>query len=172
MEIDQRPGFADAGAALALVDERPLTPLHPDHVKVLRLGALLIAVPLALVALVLESSGLPVPGMALVPAVLAIGWIVLLAPMRRYHARGYDMAEDRLQVVKGLLFRADTVVPFGRVQHLDVEQNPLERWYGLATLTLHTAGTHNSSVSLPGLTHENALAMREVIRAHVRRETM
>ena len=58
------------------------------------------------------------------------------------------------------------------MQHLDVGQGPLERLYGIATLTLHTAGTHNSSVSQPGLAHDAALEMRETIRAHVRRETI
>jgi len=172
MDVGQHHSTADELATRADGDERPLTALHPDHVKVLRLRALFIATPLVLAALVLEASGLPWRGMALVPVALAAVWLVLLAPRRRYHARGYDMAADRLRVVKGLLFRADTIVPFGRVQHLDVEQNPLERWYGLATLTLHTAGAHNSSVSLPGLAHETALTMREAIRAHVRRETM
>ena len=70
--------------------------------------------------------------------------------------------------MRGLLFRSDTVVPFGRVQHIDVHQGPLERAYGLGTLVLHTAGTHNASVSLPGLAHGDALAMREDIRARVR----
>ena len=75
-------------------------------------------------------------------------------------------------MVRGLLFRSDTVVPFGRVQHIDVLQGPIERGYGLATLVLHTAGTHNASVTLPGLAHADAAAMREEIRAHVKRETM
>ena len=43
--------------------------------------------------------------------------------------------------------------------------------FGLATLTVHTAGSHNASVSLPGLAHETALAMREDIRAAIRRDT-
>lgn len=153
-------------------DDGELTPLHPNHVKALRAGALLTAIPFVTAALVLEVAGVLFPGAAIVPVVLLFGWLVLLMPIRRYHARGYAMGADRLRVVKGILFRSDAVVPFGRVQHLDVEQGPIERWYGLATLTLHTAGTHNASVSLPGLEHQAALDMREAIRAHVRRETM
>jgi hypothetical protein len=42
----------------------------------------------------------------------------------------------------------------------------------MASLVLHTAGNHNASVSLPGLGHDDALAMREAIRAHVKRDTM
>jgi membrane protein YdbS with pleckstrin-like domain len=75
-------------------------------------------------------------------------------------------------VVRGLLFRSDTVVPFGRVQHIDVHQGPLDRFFGIATLTLHTAGNHNASVSLPGLGEPLAREMREEIRAHIRRETL
>ena len=75
-------------------------------------------------------------------------------------------------MVRGLLFRSDTVVPFGRVQHIDVDRGPLERYYDLSTLTLHTAGSHNASVHLPGLNHDDALAMRETIRAHIKRESL
>lgn len=153
------------------MDEEPLTRLHPDHVKVIRLGALLMAVPLAIAALLFEAAGVLFPGAFVVPVALAALWLVLIVPARRYRSRGYAMGADRLRVVRGMLFRKDTVVPFGRVQHLDVGQNPLERWYGLATLTLHTAGTHNASVTLPGLGHDTALALREAIRADVRRET-
>src|SRR3546814_11642477 len=80
------------------------------------------------------------------------------------------MGDDRLRVVRGILFRADSVVPFGRVQHIDVNQGPLERFYGLATLTVHTAGTHNASVHLPGLEEALARAMRRSAERRVGKE--
>ena len=43
---------------------------------------------------------------------------------------------------------------------------------GLATLQLYTAGSHGDVVSLPGLAHEDALEMRETIRAHIKRESL
>ena len=153
-------------------DGEPLTPLHPNYVKVVRLGTLLFALPFLIGALILELVGIFPRGIFLVPVLLLALWLVIRAPLRRYHARGFQMGADRLRVVRGLLFRSDTVVPFGRVQHIDVHQGPLERAYGLGTLVLHTAGTHNASVSLPGLGHADALAMREEIRAHIKRETM
>ncbi|HYD25096.1 MAG TPA: PH domain-containing protein [Croceibacterium sp.] len=149
-----------------------LTPLHPNYVKVVRLGTLLFTLPFVIAALVLELSGVLPRGAFLVPVGLLALWLIVRAPLRRYHARGYQLGADRLRVVRGLVFRSDTVVPFGRVQHIDVHQGPVERGYGLATLVLHTAGNHNASVSLPGLDHDDAMAMREEIRAHVKRETM
>ncbi|MBM0171341.1 PH domain-containing protein [Altererythrobacter sp. C41] len=138
----------------------------------MRVATLLAAVPFVIGALVLEVAGLLPTGVFIVPVLLAAVLIVIRAPMRRYMARGYVMGEDRLRVVRGLWFRSDTVVPFGRVQHIDVHQGPIERAYGLATLTLHTAGSHNASVSLPGLADADARAMRETIRAQIRRDTM
>lgn len=153
-------------------DGDALTPLHPNYVKVVRLGTLVAVLPFVVGALVLEFAGELPRGSFLTPVLLLALYLVIRAPLRRYHARGYQLGGDRLRVVRGLLFRSDTVVPFGRVQHIDVHQGPVERGYGLATLVLHTAGTHNASVTLPGLAHADALAMREEIRAHVQRETM
>ena len=120
------------------------------------------------------ETATPIPGWTgavWIPALLVIAYALIRVPLRRYHARGYSLEQERLRVVRGVIFRADTVVPFGRVQHIDVGQGPLERAYGLATLTVHTAGTHNASVSLPGLRHEEATAIRERIRAAIRRDT-
>ena len=154
------------------MEEGDLTPLHPNHVKALRLEALIAAAPFAVGAFVLETAGVLPRGAVIVPILLLLAWFIIRMPLRRYHARGYQMAADRLRVVTGMLFRSDTTVPLGRVQHIDVTRGPLERYFGLATLVLHTAGTHNASVTLPGLGHADAVAMREDIRAHVKRETM
>jgi len=152
------------------VDDHSLTPLHANHVKALRLSAALTATPLAFAALAAEALGLLPSGAVLLPALVAIAWYVVRLPLRRYRVRGYHLGEDRLRVVKGLLVRRDTVVPFGRVQHIDVERGPIERLFGLATLILRTAGTHNASVALPGLGEQDALAMREAIREKIRRD--
>lgn len=154
------------------MDENALTPLHPNYVKLVRLVTGLSALAAIIIALVLEyRGGLPL-GALLVPVALPALWLIVRTPLRRYRARGFHMGADRLRVVRGLIFNSDTVVPFARVQHIDVLQGPLERVFGLGTLILHTAGNHNASVALPGLWHDDAMAMREEIRAHVKRETM
>jgi hypothetical protein len=128
--------------------------------------------PLLAGALAVWASSL-VPGWVPVLVWLLVAlWLVIYLPARRYRSCGFQLGDDRLRVVRGVMFHADTVVPFSRVQHIDVEQDPLERGYGIARLILHTAGTHNSSVVLPGLALAEAGAMREAIRQHVRRESL
>lgn len=148
-----------------------LTPLHPNHRKLMIVEGALIGVPLLIAGLLVEFLAELPTGIAIVPAVLVALWMMGLAPLRRYRHKGYRLATDRLRVVKGWLFHSDTIVPFGRVQHIDVLRSPLQRPFDLATLVLHTAGTHNSSVQLPGLLYDDALTMREAIRAFITRET-
>ncbi|MFM7350530.1 MAG: PH domain-containing protein [Erythrobacter sp.] len=172
--METAPAFTPA--ATPFEDEGELTRLHPGYAHALRVGTTLMAIPFLVAALVVEvvnrEEGLIPSGIVSGAVLLVAILLILRIPARRYGARGYQMGADRLRVVRGLLFRSDTVVPFGRVQHIDVTQGPLERFFGIATLTLHTAGNHNASVALPGLGEEDARAMRETIRAHIRRETV
>jgi membrane protein YdbS with pleckstrin-like domain len=172
--MDHAPTFPPAGHPLD--DEAELTKLHPNYAHALRVQTVLTAIPFLIGALVVEAA---IRDAAVLPSGVIAGPVLLIAlaliirvPARRYSARGYQISADRLRVVRGLLFRSDTVVPFGRVQHIDVDQGPLDRFFGIATLTLHTAGNHNASIALPGLGEELARDMREAIRAHIRRETL
>lgn len=156
----------------ASAGDQELTQVHPDHVKVLRLRAGITAAVL-LIAVAFGEILAPLPnGVLLAPWIVFVAIAVWRLPMRRWSHKGYAMDNNRLRVARGFLFRSDTVVPFGRVQHIDVTQSPLERMYDLAQLVVHTAGTHNSSVVLDGLKRDLAESMREDIRAHVKREAL
>jgi hypothetical protein len=163
------PGdFADPDGAL--------TKVHPNYRTVLRLGVVLAMIPVLIAALVAEAVNaeeqfIPTGIIAGVATLFALVMVIRF-PSRRYGARGYNMGADRLRVVRGIWWHSDTIVPFGRVQHIDVDQGPVERAFGIATMTLHTAGNHNASVNLPGLEQELAKELREEIRAHIKRESL
>lgn len=169
------PGEAVSTDAVADPDGN-LTQLHPNYKTLLRLITIFVMVPVMILALVAEAALSQVDGW---PTGLISGVVLLVAlvlvirvPSRRYGARGYNMSADRIRVVRGVWWHSDTVVPFGRVQHIDVDQGPVERAFNIATLTLHTAGNHNASVHLPGLEQELAKDLREEIRAHIKRESL
>ena len=149
-----------------------LTPLDPAFMTTSRIATALGLLPFLVGAGVLEFAQLLTPGSFLVPMLLVYAFVAYTVPARKYRHWGYDMGMGRLRVVRGYMFYRDTFVPFGRIQHIDVDQGPIDRRYGLATLTVHTAGNHNSTVTLPGLAHADALAMREAIRAAIRQELL
>lgn len=151
-----------------------MQPLNRGQLHVLRIRAAAAAAALVGVVLIadlvfLSRTGFPV-GVATGAAALLLGAWAVIVPERRYRSWGYRMTEDELIVQRGLWLRARTVVPFGRVQHIDVTQGPLERWFALGTLILHTAGTRGSAVGLPGLAFEEAGRMRDIIRAQIRQD--
>ncbi|STX04613.1 Bacterial membrane flanked domain [Kocuria rosea] len=110
-------------------------------------------------------SGVPL-GLLLLPpaAVLAAGLLsVLLAP-RRVRAIGYAERGEDLLVRRGLLYQRVTVIPYGRMQYVDVSVSPLQRSFGLATVKLHTAAV-GSHAEIPGVEHAEASRLRERLTA-------
>ena len=79
---------------------------------------------------------------------------------RRMGSWGYLEREQDLLVRRGLLFRRLSVVPYGRMQTVDVTAGPLERAFGLASLRLHTASA-GSDCRIPGLPSEVAAGLRD-----------
>jgi membrane protein YdbS with pleckstrin-like domain len=66
-----------------------------------------------------------------------------------------------LLIRKGVWFRSIKLLPLPRLQHVDVKRGPLQRHFGLATLVMHTAGTHAASIEVPGLDADEALRLRD-----------
>lgn len=80
--------------------------------------------------------------------------------MARYRAWGYSEREDDLLVRRGCLVRRLSVVPYGRMQFIDVTAGPFERRFGLATLRMHTAAAA-SDARVPGLEAAEAARLRD-----------
>ena len=140
----------------------------------LRVRASIIALVLIAALLAADLGPLretPVPfGAISGPAVLLLILSALWSPGRRYRSWGYEVEDDELHIQHGLWTRVRTIVPFGRVQHIDVAQGPIERQFGVGRLILHTAGTRSSAVGLPGLETGEAERIRDVIRSRIRQD--
>jgi len=151
-----------------------VTPLEPGQLWVMRIrGGIAALVVMALAAaaepVVAELSDDALPrGVIAGLALLAILYPCLIAPARRYRAWGYRIEPDALALGHGVLTQVRTMVPFARVQHIDVAQGPVERAFGVSRLILHTAGTAHSLVVLPGLSMATAEQLRDDIRAQLR----
>lgn len=98
-------------------------------------------------------------GLAAVVAVVGAVFAVL-----RYRIWGYEVRDDSLYLVRGVLTRRVSSVPFVRVQHVDTRRGPLERFVGLASVVVYTAGSRGADITVPGLTPERAQELRERLR--------
>ncbi|MFD5146170.1 PH domain-containing protein [Streptomyces sp. NPDC058401] len=89
--------------------------------------------------------------------VLAWGWVML---GRNWRSWRYAERADDLLISRGVMWREQTVVPYGRMQLVEVTSGPLERRFGLATVQLHTAAAATDA-TIPGLAPEEAERLRD-----------
>ncbi len=124
------------------------------------LQALAPAVLLAIgLGVVLAINSLTAAALAAAGALLA-GAVLDVMLQRRVGAWGYLEREDDLLIRRGLLVRRLSVVPYGRMQFIDVVAGPVERLLGLATVRLHTAAAA-SDARIPGLGADEAARLRD-----------
>lgn len=128
------------------------------RVRLLQLGLVSVPVLLAVTA-VGARSGIVGALAGLLVASAAVG-VAALSLRRRVLSWGYAERADDLVVSRGVMVRRTTVVPYGRMQFLDVTAGPFERAFGLATVQLHTAAAA-SDARIPGLLAAEAARLRD-----------
>jgi membrane protein YdbS with pleckstrin-like domain len=92
--------------------------------------------------------------------VIAAGASADVVAGRRVRAWGYAERADDLLVKRGVMFRRTSVIPYGRMQYIEVTAGPFERAFGLATVQMHTAAAA-SDARIPGLPAEEAARLRD-----------
>ncbi|MEM6474023.1 MAG: PH domain-containing protein [Planctomycetota bacterium] len=90
-------------------------------------------------------------------------WFCISFPKLQYDRTRWRVTGEGFEIRSGVIWKSIHVIPHDRVQHTDVTQGPLQRRFGISTLTIHTAGTSNASVQLEGL----AMAVAGQLRDHL-----
>ena len=143
-------------------------PLDPRALRLWQLGDLLAFLVLLLIGLVVAVAvGVnwreTIPWVASAWGAFALlgAWTILYYHPRNFRAWGYRLDDRVLLIRRGVWWRTIKLLPLPRLQHVDVKRGPLQRHFGLATLVLHTAGTHAASIEVPGLDAEEAVRLRD-----------
>jgi len=150
----------------------PLDP-WPDTVQWRRVSARLIWVELVRLAILLVFLlvGCLIgyllgwdPAALIAIGVVALGLLRAVIVVRAVRAWGYAERATDLLVRQGLLVRRLSIVPYARMQFVDVTAGPLERAFGLANVQLHTAAAATDA-QVPGLEAAEAARLRDRLTA-------
>ncbi len=100
-----------------------------------------------------------------VPTIVAVGLLLLIAAaaviwVLESRRLAYQVREHDLSVRRGVIRHVVETIPFSRVQHVNVGRGLVERWWGLATLEISSAGP---DISVPGLAVADADRIKQVI---------
>ncbi len=89
--------------------------------------------------------------------VMMVIWMLVLPPIRFVRWR-YELTDEYLDIARGIIWRKRFIIPFIRVQNTDTRQGPIQRMFGLASVTVATAaGSHE----IPGLDFATAETVRD-----------
>jgi len=126
-----------------------------EELQVIASTVIVVAANLAAMAYIQNRIPLIVAAVAVVIALVRS--IVVARSVRSW---GYAEREDDLLVRHGLFMRKLSIVPYARMQFVDVTVGPMERMFGLATVTMHTAAAA-SDAQIPGLPAAEAARLRD-----------
>ena len=152
-------------------------PLEKSYLKVFRI-ALLIVTLVITVPLTIGSSVFLDLSWLFKILVFFIIWLLFYGLFHWYSihwfkAYRYELNTAGLKIHKGVFWQQQNMVPRNRVQHIDITTGPLERRYNLSKLVVHTAGTRNATITLPGLLHQDAANLRqELINSNQAEDTV
>jgi len=140
-------------------------PVSPKLLVVRRIGLMASVVPLTVLT---ATVALAVGGTS-AAAVVALVWLLVLGlgwrlTAANYRAWGYAERDQDLLVRRGVLVRRLSVVPYGRMQFVDVTAGPLDRRLGIASVVMHTAAAA-SDARIPGLPAAEAARLRDRLAA-------
>jgi membrane protein YdbS with pleckstrin-like domain len=102
----------------------------------------------------------PLAGLISVVVVAVLGATLSWFLRRRFGAWRYQERNEDLLVARGVMVQRLSVVPYGRMQFVEVTAGPVERLFQLSTVKLHTAAAA-SDARIPGLERAEAARLRD-----------
>lgn len=88
--------------------------------------------------------------------------LTFILPQIDYRNWYYEIREDEVDTLHGIWMKERRIVPMSRIQHVNVNQGPVQRRYGLATVEYSTAAGVSQ---IPQLDIEKAAEVRDQIAA-------
>lgn len=111
-------------------------------------------------------TGLPWSTIGLIAASLAgRTWYVGAA----YRAWWYRLTADGIELHHGVFWKHASVMPYHRLQQVDVGQGPLERWFGMSSVRLRSAAA-TTDASIPGISQTEVEDVRRVLMQRAGRD--
>lgn len=87
-----------------------------------------------------------------------------------YDNSTFAFGEEDIRFRTGYIFLREVLVPYPRIQHIDIHQGPIERYFNLSSLIIHTAGQSGDSIKIPGLQTEYAEHLRTYLKSFIKSE--
>jgi membrane protein YdbS with pleckstrin-like domain len=141
--------------SLPSVENLIFQPLEKDYLKVSMIAAsifsLIFIVAASVLIYILGEDSPFLLRVSIGIGALVLASLVLWLTYMGFHFKKYALRQKDIVFQSGYVFRSQTVVPFNRIQHCEINQGPIDRIFDLSSLKIFTAGGSYSDLSIPGL---------------------
>lgn len=149
--------------------------MHPNLLKsmlVKRIGFILVlAITGSLVYYFQTKIQFSLLGLSLFYSGVFLLALALVFLAKAYFGRKkFKIAEKNISYQEGILYQKETVVPFARIQHIEIDEGPLERFLNIATLSIYTAGDSGRDLKISGLELMKAQEIKSFISNYIKDE--
>lgn len=145
--------------------------IHKDYLKVIMINTFLVLIPslVGLYFLIDRKLNEDIPEYTsyiyvLFFVVFALIFLFLIIGFKR---RKYALREKDISYKSGVITKTMTTVPFSRIQHVEIDEGPISRYFGLASLSVYTAGDSSEDLDISGVKREEALRIKEYISSKI-----
>lgn len=144
---------------------------NPVSMRLRSKNMVVVSIPFMLFLVAFLIGFLWLPGsIFLVLAACLLGFIFLIRYVDVWLKQkfyGFAIREKDIIYRRGYIVSKTTVIPFNRIQHSSISRSLLDKWFGLSSLKIYTAGGSGSDMRIPGLIPEQAKGLNEVLSQKV-----
>lgn len=152
---------------LPKAEETPLVPVDKQYLKVVLLHHIVIWLFIVLAVGIAIFMSEKLHNVVWVSGIVTLLIALIITSFRLTYLsflnKAFAVREHDILYQNGWLVKSLHVFPFKRIQHCSVNSGVFERKFGLSTLKIYTAGGNESDIVIPGLTGQQASALRELI---------
>jgi membrane protein YdbS with pleckstrin-like domain len=158
-------------AELPTVENIPFQPLEKDYLLVERMSAgitSLVILVIAIFVFYFIESLQETLTMLLAGGVLILIFVLsFISTTISFKYSGYALREKDILFKSGWIIRKIRIVMLDRIQHVSVQSGPIERKYGLSSVSIYTAGSSQADFTISGISEETALRIKQWISTNM-----
>jgi membrane protein YdbS with pleckstrin-like domain len=145
--------------------------VNRNYLKVILINTLLVFIPLliGLIFLINKKLNETIPEYTTLIYItfFIIFALIFIFLLIGFPKRKYALREKDISYKNGVIIKKMTTVPFSRIQHVEIEEKPISRMFGLSSLSVYTAGDSSDDLDISGIKKEEALRIKEFISSKI-----
>ena len=101
---------------------------------------------------------------------IVIFFLIYLEFFKGFPLRKFGVRELDIIFQSGYLVKRETIVPFSRIQHIEISQGLLMRNFKIYSLLIYTAGESSGDLKIAGLDYETAQKIKSKVLQQIEDE--